>query len=571
MPPETRSIQFSVFPPEKTTLLSISVAGPLAISPDGRLLSFVTVAPDGRQLLWIRRLDSLVAQPLAGTEGAIYPFWSPDSRYIGFFAGGKLKKVEASGGPPQALCDATVGRGGSWGRDGVIVFAPGPSSGLQRVPAAGGSPTSATALDPLRQENAHRWPHFLRDGRRFLYWSRSSQPDHTGIYVASLDSKETKLLFRGDTSVAYTLPPGAGKSGYLLFVRDRSLMAQPFDAARAELSGDAFPVAEGVGYGNNGGGHFAASTNGVVVYRAEGAAQRSQLTWLDREGRPAGVIGGPGDNGRPVLSPDEKFVAVEREDSQSSAPDIWLVDVSRGANSRFTFSRATDWFPVWSPDSSRILFASAQDGPFNLYQKLASGAGKEESVLKSTELKFPWSWSPDGRFVIYSTLHEKTKYDLWILPLAGERKPFPFAQSEFSEMRAQFSPDGRWIAYNSDETSRQEVYARRFTGESGSAASTGQWQVSINGGNYPKWRRDGKELFFVSPDRKMMAVEVQAAGESFKSGVPRFLFDARIDPSLGTRQFYNVSADGKRFLMNVPLEESSSAPIQVVVNWQPKR
>ncbi|MBI3668115.1 MAG: serine/threonine-protein kinase [Acidobacteria bacterium] len=554
-PLEARPIRFSISPPEKTTL-----AGSIAVSPDGKQLAFVTTSPDGSTSLWVRPFASLTARALPGTEGAVHPFWSPDNRFLGFFAEGKLQKISVEGGPPQALCEVFDARGGTWSRDGVIVFSPNPGDRLYRIAETGGAPTPVTTLDPSRQESSHQWPHFLPDGRHFLFLVWSAQADARGIYIGSLDSKETKRLLGTDWSVAYARGPG--ERGYLFFLRGRTLMGQAFDAKAVRITGEPFPVAEQVWYDETIPGltSFSVSESGVLAYRS-GGIRTKQLVWYDRTGKPLGAVGPPGPYRDPWLSPDEKRMALTRVDPQTGTQDIWLFELSRGISSRFTFHPSDDATPLWSPDGSRIIFASNRDGPPNLYQKASSGAGNEEPLLKSDVSKYPTGWSGNGRYIVYANWDPKTKWDLWVLPMFGERKPMPYLQTEFDAFQAQFSPDGRWIAYTSNESNpRYEVYVQPFP------MSGGKWQISANGGAQPSWRRDGRELFYLAPDRRLMAAEVKP-GSTFEPGVPKALFQTQVTGLVDARNHYVASRDGQRFLVNTIVQEATSSPITVVVNW----
>ena len=551
-PTEVSATRFIIPGSEKLPLLDSS------ISPDGRRLIYRT-SSEGKQQLWIRPLDSLTAQPLPGTDKISWPaFWSPDGRYVGFFADSKLKKVELSGGPAQAIADAPEPRGGSWNREGVIVFSPSTISPLYRV-LTGGEVTQLTTLDESRQETTHRWPFFLPDDRHFLYLARSAQQrERTGIYVGSLDSKEVKWITSADSNVSYTRP------GYLLFAREGTLMAQPFDADKLEVKGEAFPIIQRIRYISDLAlAGFSVSSDGVLVY-ITGNPVPNQLTWFDRSGKQLGTVDPPAAYSRLRLSPDEKRVAVERSDSPAYYRDIWLIELARGVASRLTSDPTEDSFPVWSPDGGRIAFSSNREGQFNLYQKLSSGAGGDEELLKSAEAKFMLDWSPDGRFILYRTPGRKTRADVWVLPLFGDRKPFPFLQTNFAETWARFSPDGRWVAYVSDETGTDEVCVREFQG------SGDTWHVSTGGGSFPRWRRDGKELFYNSGG-KLMAVDVKASGSGFAAGVPKLLFEKSVSssPGLNVRMagYFDVSGDGQRFLIPVQVEESLPEPITVVLNW----
>ena len=553
-PPEQQKLKVSILPPEKA-----SFGSSLAISPDGRRLAFPATGPDGRTQLWVRPLDSLVAQPLSGTEGASLPFWSPDSQSLGFFSGGKLKRIDLAGGPPQTLADASQPRGASWSRAGIIGFAPTATSVLFQAPATGGEVKPLTSLDSASQENNQRWPHFLPDGRHFLYLIRSRVRQNAGIFAGSLDSKTAKRILNADSSIAYA-------DGRLLFVREGSLMAQPFDAQRLETTGPAVPVAEQVPYSVTSGAPFSVSANGILGYRSGGGGE-SMLRWFDRGGKPLGQAAPPAIYIDFDLSPDEKQVVVGRGSNQGDLPDIWLLDLTRNTPTRFTFDPALDWYPVWSRDGSRIAFSSQRGGSMDLYAKVASGAGADELLLKSPEPKIAADWSPDGRLLLYQALMPKTGMDFYLLPLAGERKPMPYLETPFNERQGRFSPDGRWVAYTSDESGPWQVYVQPFP------ASGAKWQISATGGADPRWRGDGKELFYLAPDRKLMAVDVKAGGApsgTFQAGVPQPLFDTRFPgaPELGRN--YAPAANGQRFLLSILAEESAPPPITVVVNWNRK-
>jgi Tol biopolymer transport system component len=551
-PAEVKAVRFAVSPPEKAT----SVQAP-TISPDGRRLAF-TATVEGKKLLWVRPLDSLAAQPLPGTEGASFPFWSPTGEFIGFFAQGKLKRIALSGGPTTTLCDAPVGVGGAWNRDGVILFSPLLATGVHRVPAAGGSVAVVTTSDQLR--NSHRWPSFLPDERHFLYSvGFSSQLEAMGIYLASLDGQESTRLVSADSSAVYA---ASERGGYLLFVREGTLLAQPFDAAEGRLSGEPVRLADQVRGNINRSERaraFSVSENGVLVYHAGERGERFQLGWFDRAGKSLGMIGSAGGYITGAsLSPDEKRVAMAREDLQTRTDDIWLLDLARGADSRFTFDPATDHAPVWAPDGSRIVWNSNREGLANLYQKASSGAGQDELLLKADNWKWANDWSRDGRFIVYGENNPKTKGDLWILPVDGERKPFPYRQTPFDERNARFSPDSKWIAYSSDESGGSEVYVQDFP------TAGGKWRISTRGGDNPNWRRDGKEIFYVA-DGKLMVVEVKS-GAKFEASVPRALFDLRSIKWVGGNN-YAVTGDGQRFLVVTSPEEANASPFTVVLNW----
>ncbi len=552
--PPRKVLRFIVPPPEKAAL-----GDSLALSPDGLQLVF-EAASDGKALLWLRPLDSLEVRPIPGTEDAVFPFWSPDGRSLGFFADGKLKKIGIAGGPAQTLCEASEPRGGTWNRENVILFAPNTTSPLMRIFAAGGVPSPVTAIDLSKTESSHRWPVFLPDGRHFLFLARNSHPDKEAICVSSLDSKEKKILFNSSSR------PGYIPSGYLLYSREHTLMAQPFDASALRLSGEPIPVAEDIeAFGENGPTgyvRFSVSESGVLAFR-RGAGIQGQLTWYDRSGKPIGTVGPIGDYDEPALSPDGTRVALDRMDGKTRTNDIWVLELAHGTFTRLTFDPSVDGGPIWSPDGRQLAFASNRAGKFNLYWKLASGAGKDELLLKSDVFTFPDDWSRDGRFILYDRQDPKTQTDLWVLPMPGPGKPFPYIVADTQQTHAQFSPDGRWVAYASGESGRQEVYVQAFP------STGGKWQISTEGGDEPSWRGDGKELFFLSPRLQLTAVDVKG-GDTFEVATPHPLFSIRTPNYVnlgGSRSVYVMTRDGQRFLVNSSVEDAYASPITVVVNW----
>jgi Tol biopolymer transport system component len=564
-PPEPT--RFQIVPPEKVTL---SADSPFAVSPDGRTLVYGAAGSDNVVRLWLRALDSLETRPLAGTEinGVVPPpFWSPDGRFVAFDDGlGKLKKVDITGGPAQTLCDVPTGVfvGGSWNDEGVIIFAMN-FAGVMRVSAGGGVPTPVTTIDSSRREVTQVFPVFLPDGRHFLYYSFSNGPEGSGIYVGSLDAKpdeqrSAKLLATSSGTVAFVPSDSASAAdlGHLLFRREGTLMAQPFDDRSMVLSGEPVPVAGQLGsFLAN--GFFSASQKGVLVYRTGGVArQNSQPTWFDREGTRLGNSGEPGNYLSLTLSPDSARAAAVRLDVQTVIQDLWLLDLEPGTSTRLTFGPSFVTSPVWSPDGNRVVFGLSPDGgPFDLYQKPVNGATDEKTLLKSTSHKTPTNWSRDGRYLLYTESDPRTKNDVWLLSLEGG-KAVPFLNSAFNEGQGQFSSDGRFVVYVSDESGRSEVYVRESSANAAGAKSV----VSKTGGSAPRWRADAKELFYAAPDGTIMAVEV-TAGAIFQASTPKPTFKLPTGVSI-----WDVTANGSRFLLAVPVEQSDLAPFTVVLNWQ---
>lgn len=556
--PSAVAIRSTILPPEKSAFNFGGVSpGPVAISPDGRFLAFVARTAEGRDLLWVRPLGSLTARSFEGTDGASYPFWSSDSRSIGFFADAKLKRIDAQGGPPQTLCETSIARGGSWSREGTIIFAPDISDSIYRVPATGGEPAPVTLLDQSRQHFNHRWPFFLPDGRHFLFFARSALDENTGTYVGSLDSKELKFIMAGRSNVAYAAP------GYLLFVRERTLMALPFDTGRLEITGEVIPIVDPVAVNTSvQRAIFTVSEGGVLAYQGGVLTGSSQLRWLDRSGKPAGALGDPTVYLQPHLSPDDKRLVVQIADPRSFNSDLWIYDLGRGIKTRFTFEPNIETSPVWSPDGTRIAYTSNRSGRFHMFAKASSGVGAEEPMFEEPETDArPVSWSRDGRYIAFMRRKVKgpTRGDIWILPLFGDRKPFPFLQSEFEEQYATFSPDGRFMAYVTNESGRNEVYLVPFPG------AGGKWQVSSAGGMAPRWRGDGRELFYLAPDSRVMSAEIVPKGDRLEVGAVRPMFETRsLQSPVGA---YDPSSDGKRFLVVTEADQTNSEPITLVVNW----
>jgi Tol biopolymer transport system component len=547
VPEESRIVRFSVSPPEGKGFFPNS---PPAVSPDGRHLALVTEM-DGNDSLWVRDIDSVATRRLPGTENAFLPFWSPDSRFIGFFATGKLRRIDVRGGRPTILCDAPNGVGGSWNQNDVIVFGPDQRSGLFRVPATGGTPTPVTTLNASLGETHHHFPWFLPDGRRFLFSSATNDIEKSGIYVADLDSQSRIKLLPLSSNAVYTQP------GWLLYDRERTLVAQGFDATKLQLMPDPVVLVDDIdepGIFTFKHGLFSASQNGILLYSSGIRWGQAQLTWMDRSGKVVGTIGRPGLVDNAAVSPDGSTIAFERW--EPGAINLWMRDLKRGTESKFTYTSTQNRVPKWSADGTRIVFSSDRDGSvLNLYQKDLSGSSPEERIVASKPVKFATDWSRDSRYIVYDEWNDNLG-SIWILPLFGDRKPFSYLQACFSQHYGRLSPNGRWLAYVSHETGRGEIYVQPFPNHGI------KYPVSSNGGDLPNWSADGKELFFMSTDAKIMGVEVKTSDAKFAATAPKALFQTHAD--YGTT--FDVSKDGN-FLISMPLEQSGRAPMTVVLNW----
>jgi Tol biopolymer transport system component len=549
-PAEAPAVHFTIGPPEKGNFSPDF--GFLTVSPDGAKLAFIARDATGISHLWIRALDSATAQPLSGTENPSQPFWSPDSRFLAFFADGKLKKIAVSGGPAQTLAQTTPGSG-TWSREGVVLFSTGAQGTIYRVSAAGGAATLVTMLDTSRQENGLYWPYFLPDAKHFLYFARSLNAANSAIYVGSLDSKAKKLVLNASSNSVY-VPPG-----YLLFNREGTVMAQPFDADRLQLTGEAVPIAEGVQFASAATGsraNLAASENGVLAYRAGGSVPRRRLVWVSRNGAEQPLPGSVRAYQQPRLSPDGRRVAVQILEQGNQ---IWLYDLARDTLTRLTFEGNENAIPLWTPDGQRIAFYSIRGGPRNLFWQMADGTGGQERLTNSEYLQTPNSWSPDGQLLAFHEVSPTTGRDIWVLRLS-DRKAQPFLRTPFNEGAASFSPDGHWVAYTSDESGRPEIYAQPYPGPGG------KWQISTEGGTEPMWNRNGRELFYRNGD-KMVAAAITTQ-PSVSASRPQALFEKPYVRTQfpNTLPYYDVSRDGQRFLM-VKEGEQVSAPIEVVLNW----
>ncbi len=529
--------------------------GDFALSPDGQQIAYVAANGTTSQL-WVRSLASASGQPIAGTEDARLLFWSPDSRSLGFFASGKLKRVDLGASAPQTLADAPFSRGATWNAEGTILFSPDFNDGLFRIPATGGQPTPVTHLSA--GQISHHYPRFLPDGKHFLFFVQGGE---RRIYLGNLESgaAEPRLLTVADSAGEYLISGGFGGSvsGWLTFLKRNTLIARRFDAARSQLSGDPVTLAQSVGTDAFGAGAFSVSRSGLVAWRT-GTGGSRQLVWLNRAGERTGTLGEAESSvqSNPELSPEGQRVAVAR--GPFGARDIWLADSTR--STRFTFDLADDTSAVWSPDGSRVVFASNRKGSFDLYVKAADASGPEQVLLASADSKIPNSWSPDGRFLLYrSSLNGN---DLMVLPVLPERngKPYPFLSTPFKELNGMFSPDGKWVAYESNESGRDEVYLRPFPGPGGVRL------ISAGGGSMPRWRADGKELYYVAEGNQIMAAVMSPQGAPITQGQPIALFTANVLRST-SRPAYDVARDG-RFLVNMELNAAATPPITLLMNWQ---
>ena len=532
-----------------------------ALSPDGRQIAFVA-SGDGPRRLWVRSLAATTARPLEGTDGAGYPFWSPDSRSLGFFVSGQLKRLDLDGGAPRTLTPAVAARGGTWGTEDVILFAPSPTGPLERVAGSGGDAVQETTL--LDWQTGHRFPVFLPDGRHFIFYAEGpTEPD--GIFLGEIGSATTTRLTDSETAGAY-LPPG-----WVLWVREGTLVAQRLDLDRLALTGDQVTVAEGVAVQPaTSQGTVAASPSGLIAYRT-GKARQRQLTWFDRTGEPRGTLGEPGDTLLyfPRVSPDGRQVVLGR--TVQGNTDLWVQDGPR--LSRFTFAEGIDNWPNWSPDGRRIVFSSIRTGVMTMYERNVGAEGGAELLIDSAPATIASDWSHDGRFLLYNTDTTETDTDIWVLPMSGDAEPWIFLKTPFRESWGVFSRDDRWVAYQSNQSGRLEIYVRPFapptTPGSAATATGGERQVSSVGGSTPAWRADGQELYYLAPDGTMMAVSITSRGTEVDVGPPAALFPTRIAGGGESGRQYDLAPDG-RFLLNTLPEEGAATPITLIQNWRPE-
>lgn len=549
----------SVLPLVKLSIVhaaQTAASGPIALSPDGKKVAMAATGTDGGKLLWIRDLQSLEPKSLPATDDAVYPFWSPDGRFLAFFTQDKLKRMEVGGGPPQTLADAPGGKGGSWNKDGVILLSPTFTGGIFRMQATGGAMTPLTNLDASRQESSHRWPWFLPDGIHFLYVILAAQRENCGIYAGSIaDSHLKKQLTIDYSRVEYASP------GYLIFIRGRTLTAQRFDADKLELQGDAYSLGEKAGYdGYSGYGAFSSAGNVLTFGSLD--EPKKHLVLRSRDGKELSSHGTPADYREPAVSPDGKRVVVERRDPATDNNDLWIVELTRDTFTRFTFDPSNEVSALWSPDGTRIVFCSNPKGLINIYQKDLS-SGTQTLLVDSPDPKYPDDWSQDGKYILFDELASKTKFDIKYFSPDGKQQPQTFLETPFNETHARFSPDVNWIAYTSDETGRAEVYARRFPPQSNE-----KWQISTNGGDQAFWSRDGSEIYYLSAERKLMAVVV-TTGATLDAGVPVLVTAAAVDPNtlVDDRNQYAPAPDGKSFLITERVAKSEVSPVSIILNW----
>ena len=555
-PPPAHPVSFSIYPPEGTTFLRGTAE--MAVSPDGSRLVFVAISADGTSRLWLRRFAEVESRAIDGSDGAHRPFWSPDGRSIAFFARGKLKRIAESGGLPQDICETTFSEGsGDWSREGVILFGEF-GRPLSRVAETGGVPAPATALDASRQHYRHSWPVFLPDGRRFLFLAQSSDPAETAVYQGTLGSTEIRRAFAAVSRVAV-----AGTQ--VLTLSKGLLIAQPYDADRARVGAATTTIAERIDSDTTQrtGGALAAAA-GVVAFRS--ASPDSRLIWFDRTGREIGEFPTRADYHHPWLSPDETRVGVEKTDPATGRHGIWILDLARGTSSRLLLDATGAHRPIWSPDGKRIGFGSNRLGGHDSYEIASDGSGRERLVLSSKKGALEVTdWSLDGRFLLYQIKRRRT-YDILALPLSPAGEPQRVLETSAEETHGMFSPDVRWLAYTSNESGSPEVYVRAFP-DAGA-----RQRVSVHGGAQPRWRRDGKELFYLALDGRLMAVPVSTTPTAIATDPPRVLFDTRIREGFTDRRNqYVVTRDGQRFLVNLSAEDENSAPITVVMNWEAAR
>jgi eukaryotic-like serine/threonine-protein kinase len=540
-----QAIRTVIDPPAKTTVNLIGdAAGPPVLSPDGASIAFAATGADGKSAIWVRPMNLLEARLLPGTENAIFPFWSPDGRSIGFFADNKLKTIDLNGGSAQVVADAPFGRGGAWG-PGVILFSPSTQSALMRVSASGGTPVPITKLD-VAHHTSHRWPFFLPDGKHFLYLAINHDPAraaNNALYYASLDGRENREVMHVQSNAVYS-------NGYLLFAHGDQLTAQPFDPATGKLGEEAQNVAKGVADDLSTWHMDASASEGLLVF-ASGGTGDWQLLWMDRSGKQLGIVADKLTNLQSArISPQGDRIAIQID---TGLNDIWVLDVARGIRTRLTFGPVSNTFPVWSPDGKWIAYTSDRNGRSNLLRKPSDGSGAEELLFSDEQVDVASDWSRDGKYLIYSRGLSVGDAGIWALPLEGEHKPSKILPRGIDP---RLSPDGRWLAYTSDESGAPEVYVVPFRG------GQGKWQVSANGGQEPEWSKDGKDLYYFDSSYNLFAVPVKDTGGTLQFGVGQTLVATWTAPNI----FYDVAPDGKKILLD-RVSQQVSQSVTVVTNF----
>jgi Tol biopolymer transport system component len=541
-------VRFAVPIPFGASFSPSEISRGASISPDGTRIG-IEAFSEGRRRLFVRRLDSEEAIPLEGSEGATAHFWSPDGRFLAFFADGKLKKIPSAGGPPEELAGASFETIGTWNRDGTILFTKLYPIGLYRVSDRGGEARLVLAHNPSRGEGVPIWPTFLPDGRRFLYLQTFVTPEGKAgtreLRLASLDSKQVRTIARLDSRVEYS------PTGHLVYVRDGALLCQRFDEKAAKLEGDPQLLSESVDYfygpGNAG---FSTSNNGVLVF--ETAPAKSRLAWVDRAGREVGSLGQPAVVRGIRISPEGSRVAVAVAEKLTGTSDIWVFEAN-GVSTRLHSDPRDEIMPLWWPDGSKLVFRSDQKGPPDIHEMSPGSAASERPLYEREAVQQPEDISPDGRLLVFLNDAESTS-DLWLLSLQGDRKASPWLRTRFKEASARFSPDGRWIAYESDESGNPEIYAALTEG------AGERRRISVAGGRLPRWGRDGKELYYIAPDDSLMSIPI-GLGTQHHSGSPVLLF------RMESIRDYDVSPDGRRFLVDTSAEKVFTSPIRVILDW----